>query len=109
MSDAGGTGGSTDAGNDLVILATKQSTALQFTRQALTLNPEGKGKEDDLETLGATIWKQMRKKLVTHGDRWRYWLRTGVPGVVMLALYVPEGATKALIIPMTNQSIIKVA
>ena len=33
----------------------------------------------------------------TPGDSWRDWLRTGVPGGVMLAAYAPEGAMKALI------------
>ena len=68
-----------------------------ITRQALTWNPEGKGKEDDRETHGAAIWKQTSKKLATPRDSWRDWLRTGVPGGVMLAAYAPEGAMKALI------------
>ena len=57
----------------------------------------GKGKQVDLETLGAATWKQTSKKLATPGDSWRDWLRTEVPGVVMLAAYTPEAATKALI------------
>ena len=52
----------------------------------------GKGKEDDRETHGAAIWKQTSKKLATPGDGWRGWLRTGVPGGVMLAAYAPKGA-----------------
>ena len=64
-----------------------------ISRQALTWNPEGKRKEDDLETQGAAIWKQTSKKLDTHGDSWRDWLRTVVPGGVMLA----EWVTKTLI------------
>ena len=68
-------------------------------RHALTLNgiQRGKGKEDDGETHGAAIWKQTSKRLVTLGDSWRDWLRTVVPGGVMLAAYAPEGAMKALI------------
>ena len=58
----------------------------------------GKGKEGNRETHGALIWKQTSKKLVASGDSWRDWLRTGVPGVAMLATYAPERATKALMI-----------
>ena len=47
--------------------------------------------------LGATIWKQTSKKLFTPGDIWRYWLKTGVSGGVMLAAYALEGPTMALI------------
>ena len=36
-------------------------------------------------------------ELATPGDGWGVWLRTGVPGRVMLAAYAPEWATKALI------------
>ena len=64
--------------------------------QALTWNPEGKRKEDDLDTFGVVIWKQTSKKLVRPGDSWRDWLKTSVPGVVMLEAYAPEGAMKAL-------------
>ena len=56
----------------------------------------GKGKEDDRETHVAAIWKQTSTKLGTPGDSWRDWLRTGVPGGVMLAAYALEGAMKAL-------------
>ena len=40
-----------------------------ITRQALTWNPEGKGKEDDRETHGAMIWKPTSKKLATQLER----------------------------------------
>ena len=56
-----------------------------------------KGKQDDLGTLGAAIWKKTSKKLVTPGDSWIDWLRKGVPGVVMLVAYALKGVTKALI------------
>ena len=40
-----------------------------ITRQSLTWNLEGKGKEDDRETHVPAIWKQTSKKLAT--PEWR--------------------------------------
>ena len=41
--------------------------------------------------------KKTPKILVTPGDSWRNWLRTGVPDIVMFGAYAPEGATKGLV------------
>ena len=49
-----------------------------ITRQALTWNPDGKGKEDDRETYGAAIRTHTSKKLDTAGDNWRDRLKTTV-------------------------------
>ena len=81
-----------NAGDGLVTLSAS------IMRQALNCNPEGKGKEDDLETLGIAIWKQTSKKLDAAGDNWGDWLRTGIPGSIMLAAYVTEGAMRILLI-----------
>ena len=95
MPDVGGTGDLAET------LKMDWSHSPQASRQRYTtsLNLEsrgGKGKEDDLETLGAAIWKQTSEKLVKPGDGWRGWLKTGGPGGVMLAAYAPGEATKAL-------------
>ena len=62
------------------------------SQQALTWNPERKGKEDDREA-----WKQTSKKLDTARDSWRDYLRTIVLGGVMLMAGAPGGVTKVLI------------
>ena len=68
----------------------------QTRRQHYTAsyNPEARGEK---ETHGTAIWKQTAKKLVTPGDSWRNWLKTGVHDVVMMAAYAQVGATKAVI------------
>ena len=81
----------------MVALSANQSTALHDKPQPVGLIQMIKGKEVDRETLGATIWNQTSKKLITPGDSWRDWLRIGAPVGVMLAAYAPEGTTKALI------------
>ena len=74
VSDAGGTGDPTETLE--VDWSYSPQTCREHYMQALTWNPEGQGKEDDLETLGTTIWKRASKQLVTPGDGWRDWLRT---------------------------------
>ena len=67
-----------------------------ITRQAFTLISEGKRKRDDREEHGTAIRKHTTKKLAPSGHSWGDWLRTGVPGGVMLVAYAPEGAMKTL-------------
>ena len=85
MPDAGGTGDPTEK------LEMDGSYPPQTNREHYTtsLNLESRGEEDDLETLGAAIWKQTSNKLVIPGDSWRDWLRTGVPGGITFAAYAP--------------------
>ena len=90
MSDAGGTVETAEA------MEMDWSHFAQSSRQhyRTSLNLESRGekkKEDDRETNGVAIWKQMLKEQATPGDSWRGWLMTEVSGGVMLAAYVPEG------------------
>ena len=44
----------------------------------------------DRKPRGIAISKQTPNKLDTAGDNWRYCLRTGIPGGIMLAAYNPR-------------------
>ena len=68
-----------------------------YTPQASQQHYTSSFKEDDRERRGAAIWKQTSKKQDTAGDSWEDWLRTGVPGGIVLAAYAQGAAMKALI------------
>ena len=76
----------------------------QASRQHYTtsfnLEPRGEKKKSTTEkqTRGLDIWKQTSKKWDIIEDNYRVWLRTGMPGKIMLETYALGGATKALIL-----------
>ena len=70
MSDAGGAGDPKEKLNKRWTDRSRCKPVDKITRQAPAIQ-RGKGKEDDLETLGVVIWNQTSKKLVTPGDSWR--------------------------------------
>ena len=77
-----------DTEDGLVTLSASQSTEFHDK-----WNPEGKGKEDDVETCGARSWKQTSKnwiQLETVGE-------IGSGSECLLVAYAPRGVTKTLI------------